>query len=72
MYHDPVIMDMTRQATETIRVTPENWERLNKRKKPGDTFNDVITRLLSERDGAAEEGTGDPNSGAAATNSGRF
>lgn len=42
---------MTRNATETIRVTPENWERLNSLKEPGDTFNDVITKLLEEREG---------------------
>lgn len=68
MYHAPVIMCMTRQATETIRVTPENWERLNKRKRPGDTFNDVISRLLNERDEAGEEDTGNPNPNTMAAN----
>jgi len=43
---------MARKATETVRVTPENWERLNRNKKPGDTFNDVIGRLLDEAEGA--------------------
>jgi predicted CopG family antitoxin len=39
---------MTRKATETIRVTPENWQRLNSMKRPGESFNDVITRLVEE------------------------
>jgi len=47
---------MSRKATETIRVTPENWQRLNSLKEPGDTFNDVITRLLK----AEEESEGNP------------
>jgi len=51
---------MTRQATETIRVTPENWERLNRLKKPGDTFDDVITRLLEE-DEETDEGNPNPS-----------
>jgi len=48
---------MSRQATEVIRVTPENWERLNQLKKPGDSFNDVVTRLLE----AEEDDDADPN-----------
>jgi predicted CopG family antitoxin len=46
---------MSRKATETIRVTPENWEKLNSLKKPGDTFDDVISRLL-EADEEADKG----------------
>ena len=36
---------------EQIRVSPENWKRLNALKEPGDTFNDVIDRLLEVNDG---------------------
>ena len=39
---------MTRKATETIRVTPENWQRLNSMKRPGESFNDVITRPVGD------------------------
>ena len=30
----------------TINISDENWEELNKQKKRGETFNDVITHLL--------------------------
>jgi len=43
-----VYAGMAREATETIRVTPENWEQLNSLKEPGDTFNDVVSKLLEE------------------------
>jgi len=29
-----------------VRVTEENWIRLNRLKRPGDSFNTVIERLL--------------------------
>lgn len=32
--------------TEQIRVTEDMWEQLNSRKKPGDSFNDVLQRLV--------------------------
>lgn len=32
--------------TTTIEIEVEEWERLNKRKKPGDSFNDVLKRVL--------------------------
>ena len=35
----------------TIQVSAETWRRLNQRKGPGDTFDEVITELLD----AAEE-----------------
>jgi len=35
-------------ANEAIRVSPENWRRLNAMKEPGDTFNDVVDRLFDE------------------------
>lgn len=31
-----------------IRVTDETWKRLNARKDPGDTFDDVLNELLEE------------------------
>lgn len=31
-----------------VRVSEENWRRLNARKEPGDDFDDVVTRLLEE------------------------
>ena len=30
----------------TINIKEEVWEYLNKNKKPGETFNDVLDRLL--------------------------
>lgn len=42
---------MGREADTHIRVTEETWKRLNQRKGPGDSFDDVITRLLDESDG---------------------
>lgn len=44
---------MGRNADNVIRVTDETWQRLNTRKTPGDTFDDVIMDLLDE----VEEGT---------------
>lgn len=34
-----------------LKVSEETWRRLNARKKPGDTFDDVVQRLLEEADG---------------------
>jgi len=36
------------QETHAVKVTEETWRDLNSRKHPGDTFDDVITRLLDE------------------------
>lgn len=36
------------QMALNVRVHDETWERLNQRKKPGDTFDDVVVRLLDE------------------------
>jgi predicted CopG family antitoxin len=41
---------MSRDATNHIRVTAETWRRLNRRKQPGDSFEDVIQRLLEGED----------------------
>jgi len=46
---------MPREADNHIRVTDDTWSRLNSRKRPGDSFDDVIQRLLDEID-EAEEG----------------
>jgi len=32
---------------QSIRVSDEHWRELNKRKRPGDTFDDVVQRLLN-------------------------
>lgn len=54
---------MGRDADTHIRVTDETWTKLNSRKKPGDSFNDVIARLLEEDDddrASAETDGGEP------------
>jgi predicted CopG family antitoxin len=40
---------MARDADKHIRVTEETWKELNRRKEPGDSFEDVLERLLEER-----------------------
>lgn len=35
----------------TIQITEETWRELNMRKNPGETFDDVIQRLLEDADG---------------------
>jgi predicted CopG family antitoxin len=42
---------MGRNADTHIRVTETNWTRLNRLKRPGESFNDVIGRLLDQADG---------------------
>ncbi|WP_254768267.1 antitoxin VapB family protein [Salinilacihabitans rarus] len=48
---------MGRKADTHIRVTEETWKRLNNRKRPGDSFDDVIERLLEDVE-ANEESEG--------------
>lgn len=43
----------TRKSDTHIRVSEETWTELNIRKRPGDSFDDVIVRLLEEEE---EEG----------------
>lgn len=48
-------------ASKTIRITPEAYEILEARKKPGESFTDVVLRLagarpLSELAGLLSEG----------------
>jgi len=52
---------MTREADKHIRVTEDTWMALNRRKRPGDSFDDVISRLLEE----SEDAEGNPNRAAA-------
>jgi len=33
---------------QNIKISDETWRRLNVRKRPGDTFEDVVERLLDE------------------------
>lgn len=56
---------MTRKADNHIRVTDETWSELNKRKRPGDSFDDVIQRLLEET--TEEDAEGNPNPATAQT-----
>lgn len=49
---------MPREADTHIRVTEETWKRLNARKGPGDSFDDVINDLLDLHE---EAGEGNPN-----------
>lgn len=44
--------------TTTIEVSRENWQGLNSRKRPGDSFDDVVSRLLKA------EGSTDQEAGA--------
>jgi predicted CopG family antitoxin len=37
---------MTVADTVTVRVSEETWSRLNQRKGPGDSFDDVISEVL--------------------------
>lgn len=41
--------------TTTITVSPETWRYLNMKKKPGESFNDVLTRLLNIDGGGSDE-----------------
>jgi predicted CopG family antitoxin len=45
---------MSREADKHIRVTEETWLELNKQKRPGDSFDDVLQRLLEEHEETAE------------------
>lgn len=49
---DEVIMS---SDTTTVTVSHETWKRLQMRKEPGDSFDDVISRLLNKSNGSAGE-----------------
>lgn len=51
---------MPRKAERHIRVTDGTWSELNKRKEPGDSFDDVIVRLLEETADSAEGNVNKP------------
>jgi len=38
-------------VTTTIQIDEDTWKELNGRKAPGETFDDVVNRLLKETDG---------------------
>jgi predicted CopG family antitoxin len=40
----------TMADTTTIEIHSSTWRQLNARKNPGDSFDDVISRLLAEKD----------------------
>lgn len=42
---------MGRDADKHIRVTEETWKELNRRKEPGDSFEDVLKRMIEDYDG---------------------
>lgn len=40
--------DSTTDTVHPIKVSGETWRQLNKMKRPGDSFEDVVRRLLAE------------------------
>lgn len=34
----------------TIEISTVNWRRLNRRKRPGESFNDVVDELLEDNE----------------------
>ena len=48
--------DMARKSDTHIRVSEDTWTELNKRKRPGDSFDDVIKRLLEDSGGVETDG----------------
>lgn len=49
--------------TTTIEISREHWRGLNARKEPGDSFDDVVGRLLedeSDPSGGGGDGEGQP------------
>ena len=41
----------TPDESTTMKVKRDTWKQLNKQKEPGDTFDDVISRLIEEASG---------------------
>jgi len=39
---------MDEKDTHPVKVSAETWRELNAKKNPGDTFEDVLSRLLEE------------------------
>jgi hypothetical protein len=46
IFHDTQNDDMA--DTTTIEIKTDTWRELNQQKEPGDSFDDVISGLLSE------------------------
>jgi len=49
---------MARNADHQIRVSESTWHQLHRRKGPGDSFNDVLERLLDEVEDEESPGGG--------------
>lgn len=47
---------MGRNADTHIRVTTETWKELNALKEPGESFDDVLQRLLDAAEGNHAQG----------------
>jgi predicted CopG family antitoxin len=43
-----------RNDATTVRIRNDTWKRLNARKEQGDTFDDVLNRLLDETKGNSD------------------
>jgi hypothetical protein len=41
---------MSKDNTIVIRLTHQTWKRLNQEREPRDTFEDIVKRVLDERD----------------------
>jgi predicted CopG family antitoxin len=41
---------MGEDDTTTVKLKRDTWKELNSKKEPGDSFDDVIRRLLNETD----------------------
>lgn len=51
VYIRPLVgFGVARNADTHIRVSEETWTRLNRRKGPGDSFDDVLRELLEEEE----------------------
>lgn len=49
--------------TTTIQISEDNWQALSARKRPGDSFNDVISRLLEGGESAESGASADVSDG---------
>lgn len=45
-----LVAHMPDDESVNIRIKRDTWEQLHSEKGPGDSFDDVISRLLEERD----------------------
>lgn len=42
--------DPDENDSHPIKVSPDTWRELNARKEPGDSFDDVVARLLGDEE----------------------